>query len=1762
MSLALMPTARSIVNLRKANARLTLGGLPLESSGRIGLYLETRRLNSRLNTTFRASDIAMTLRFLSYNLRETDLNGAVIDVSIPASSVKDISRGRIDALSSRPMPEGVISRKEISELPDIEVLEDLNPSEVKKYVIRNDHVVTDLASMLFPASKTGKLAALLAAEIGPSRSLANIVERIFPMGKDMLSLTMRSEFEVNHQWLSVIDRIRSNSGGPVNLLILSQLDRKIILSLLENEGFLKMLARAGVKKITVCANKILSDREGSLVFKGRSASFDIAPSSIRAFLSHGTIVLTASPVLSLLKKTNNILDLRETAVAGHENAVDGAWSLFLVSRDSRRLFFQQPGQPAVSYTRIESGNSIDPTTFPLGRRKMITVLVPTCNGVNRIERTLQSIIADLKKLPEDCVWEIMVCVNGTNDGTLRVLEKFMITHPDAALTILAIPKRLSSPGLVTSENLLQREAYQKYRALRERQGDISSFIHVSDDDITLPVRGDRSAIGENVRLLTDSPGLLAVSGHYVVGEAPMQDEESSSLLSRLIARVNASRKYAVFVSAVPQLYGGAMTMSTKNWPASGVDVNAGATDCWLSIHFWQRAIDELGLDALLQNIADLGSDGYPVRSNPYVPVEHPVPATLKGTLRRMIRDLYFGRLARSAGSRAAVELFESLREDDFSRVTRRVKSLSPFDPIRIAHVGNTLIFKVASWLDRSDARRSLLIPNLKSFFRDDIALPAFEAEAEADVPLKNLPLFERYRALMGRAREIYEFMLERSIVLGTVENADRLSDLQLLKAIESMLIVELGADLQDIKKLSSDNEAAHEFIGLLQEVYQQRENLLNPSFIKSLFRKAGINLKGKVEVSRVLSTGRVNLIFFVKAGGESYFVRYLDPVGLDFPPLLPEKAARLATVIAENIFSELLDRRRVVTSIYPDVSGAKRQFLERPSDQESRLLSRMMIQKDLKGEFSLLRDFISGKEAFQGNVFDLASSYAALIGDLHNSSWGMRNPSVRREMGERTPTLSVLEEVIKLGDPELVRNVDVGEYANWLKHKWWRLSNLRKLLKRNGAPATAHPLSRKLFSSLSSKISFPRELNLAITDSIRALEEHGSLGHLDYSPKNTFRSRDRDLIKMFDFEFLGFVDPAVDASVALYRFLLDRIAHGSDPLELDEALRIIDSFMGSYKKAIGSRGEADAVAGRILKLTKLLLCSAGEDLEKRAGEETLKLIPDLILKIHDMEESLDSRRRGSSELSETLHKIKQLLRSGNYPAILDLIRISDKGDIAQMLAADLGHAGAIDVFERLISATPKASDRLMAHDIIETIISSLMSELGFETADIYDVFPDVKKMVNLAQSSRAHEGRSAASHTVKLLSLLNIVRRRSGGEEEIDLPAELLGTNKFLGLEPVKALENMVNLIGSRRLNEMAKSNPALNGIAEASKSTESMRQYTAEAKDAKNMLNALWYAYSRDFLEFLADIYSRVENKDFLAVCALLHDIGKIEDDTYHTHKEDLVERITRNSLGAARRENFDDFVRIARAVVRYHVLFGSVPLKEEGYDYYGRINDLMGSRGSQEELYNILTLISILDVAATGSKGLLFVPGMDDMKRLYENYMEALGGKSWSDITSREMFHGYGFSRMLSFVGEDKRDELDGAMRMVPRKELSDFWVVLNRMGRFTQFFFKLKNFQAVRNVVRLFLLIKRVAVASSRNDLTINVVHIKIKDMAAFEDALAKIEIKNSFLQDEVDSSLRDAVNAHPEAESYELAAGNVKFVISPAEGDLTIKMRDQA
>ncbi|NQT94808.1 MAG: fructose-bisphosphatase class II, partial [Candidatus Omnitrophica bacterium] len=296
--------------------------------------------------------------------------------------------------------------------------------------------------------------------------------------------------------------------------------------------------------------------------------------------------------------------------------------------------------------------STDVTPENYRKKKLISVLLPVYTSDKSREEIeaqlnswIDSVEQDLKKLPSDYDYEILVCLNKHTKEAADIVCEALGNYIKRGVKITILetepylkldPKDRKRNCKISALDAMYIELCKRRKRLKEFLGeDLIHYIHCSDDDIELKLTegaGDKpkekSNIYLNIERLERNRSLDALSCTPLAHKIGWQEFRKNPLRSfiKFINNCRRFRNYGV-EAEVEQLYGGGMTMHFEKWPPEGIR-EFGYDDCYLSCYF-----------GITDNEGNYrGSYKKAVTTNWESEMYHDDPDTLIKLTNRMVRD--------------------------------------------------------------------------------------------------------------------------------------------------------------------------------------------------------------------------------------------------------------------------------------------------------------------------------------------------------------------------------------------------------------------------------------------------------------------------------------------------------------------------------------------------------------------------------------------------------------------------------------------------------------------------------------------------------------------------------------------------------------------------------------------------------------------------------------------------------------------------------------------------------------------------------------------------------------------------------------------------------------------------------------------------------------------------------------------------------------------------------------------------------------------
>ncbi|MBT3704972.1 hypothetical protein HOG17_04305 [Candidatus Peregrinibacteria bacterium] len=779
---------------------------------------------------------------------------------------------------------------------------------------------------------------------------------------------------------------------------------------------------------------------------------------------------------------------------------------------------------AVKYIANEDPETLQPQT------PLVSVFMPVKNGDEKILGSLLSLKAELDTLQaEGFQTEINICLNNTHDGTLEKVLKLRAIFPELRVNIYEIEKaNLRGAGKIFALNLL-------YSLLRKRAGEIEPgqvYMHIADDDIGYP--DGKNGILSNVTELRENEPLKAVSGTY-----------STSKKTTGMHFLNSVRKSPDILRRVPPLpqgYGGALTMDVEDFPKELLPAGT-SFDAYITILLIKETLraTNITLDDLLEN-----PDKLPIRTNPDFLVEHPEEPALRNIIRRLLRDTEWReRITESLGFPEFEEIFLKIRKEYYDSITKAIDSLPDTDPRKLAQAWHREI-RDAIYQMRQET-------GIRSEDLDPLATTTHpEGEQEfCHKLIKDNKNFDILFNLLEKNGIISEEDLQEA---GKPETTRKMK----LKHLERGIS-------KNMERLQNEEYFQDPTLQILCSIVinaeRRREMVKEPEVVREIFAKAGVTLGEEISITRQTKFGNSNFSFFVESDGERYFMRFHDPLGFRFfQRHSPRKNTYLST-LCENIFAEVLGEEHVIGTLYPPLEAAVRNRFSPQEINDIEIIAQsVLIQPDLSQDYVELINYkeVGLSEAAAVEIFALA------LADLHGNSLGVKNMKGK------------IRELLAISDEE-IRFKEAKRFGDWLRGPNWVTEIFHALEEPYHAD---NPIYHEVKEAAKEAgVDIQEEFMETCDRSEARFESQCSFGHLDFKMNNTFiNRRNPDEYKIYDFDYVTFIDPAYEAGHTLYSVIRHSIKNeGVNAEHLESLIEAFDkAYVGHMEKIVEeriSRGE-------------------------------------------------------------------------------------------------------------------------------------------------------------------------------------------------------------------------------------------------------------------------------------------------------------------------------------------------------------------------------------------------------------------------------------------------------------------------------------------------------------------------------------------------------------------------------------------------------------
>jgi len=528
----------------------------------------------------------------------------------------------------------------------------------------------------------------------------------------------------------------------------------------------------------------------------------------------------------------------------------------------------------------------------------------------------------------------------------------------------------------------------------------------------------------------------------------------------------------------------------------------------------------------------------PIHTNPQFLIEHPEESTFAGFVRRLLRDVEWRiHSARALGRPSASADFEVFRRTWTAAITDQIERLPPQDTRRLGHqwlrhIRDQLYdLQQQGILSRTHIEPLVpqgLIHDAHRFIYDLISTPH-----RLDVLIDSL----QRTSLIGEAAE-------RSLRRIGITEKEKFKIIQLA----------LEADMERSLACSErDHPDLHLTARVVQRAMEARAFLETSQGAQDLLRRTRLEVSDPVSIERQRQLSCSNFVYKVRTqGNRSLFLRYHDPLGSQFFQRHSPRKNTFIYVLAHAIFEAVLGPEGVIPILYPPLEVARSHYYGPAEENDlERIAQSVIIQPDMHAEdyveLEQMQDSSSQKEVVR--------IFGDKLGEVHGKTLGIARHY--RERSSRDPELMSLLQIAE----DDIRFPDAETYSEWLLGPNW-VTRLFHALEDAGekAPEPYRRVAEKIRSRTGRSLrNHFQELALRSAERFAHI---GCLGHLDFKPNNIFFRSEDERVKIYDFDYITFIDPVYEAGQSIYSVAVRAIRQGRGDQTMVE--RLIEDFERAY----------------------------------------------------------------------------------------------------------------------------------------------------------------------------------------------------------------------------------------------------------------------------------------------------------------------------------------------------------------------------------------------------------------------------------------------------------------------------------------------------------------------------------------------------------------------------------------------------------------------
>lgn len=355
--------------------------------------------------------------------------------------------------------------------------------------------------------------------------------------------------------------------------------------------------------------------------------------------------------------------------------------------------------------------------------------------------------------------------------------------------------------------------------------------------------------------------------------------------------------------------------------------------------------------------------------------------------------------------------------------------------------------------------------------------------------------------------------------------------------------------------------------GFLEIEASIHDALTDTSVLQRIVDEEGIDI-GRVEaIERISAQGSINHAFHVRTDRGDHFLRYTSALGGDCFLRFDPKETLFRHVLGETTFAKTLGPTAVTRTIYPTLERAEANHRSDEGDVlHRRIAQRILVQPSYSDDYFRVQDYADNGEDLRW----LVRTYARINAMVHVGTAGA-NSALGVSTWRRMPPASA--EFIA-DHREHYRYTSEEEYRHWLYDVNW-VSYMVDSLTRN--PHKSWPdTDTEIIDRYRVARERIRQRGHSIEDlwwdCLRDCLDFWRWGAVltgpDIKPSNSFYRADDGHIRLFDFDYFAFFDPAYHIGQQLYTVLRFGTKE-EERYDVDFLVGLVELFLEEYHRELG-----------------------------------------------------------------------------------------------------------------------------------------------------------------------------------------------------------------------------------------------------------------------------------------------------------------------------------------------------------------------------------------------------------------------------------------------------------------------------------------------------------------------------------------------------------------------------------------------------------------